>query len=338
MTDDPAVSVLSMVRGAWITMALRAGVVLGVFEALDSPLTVDEAAGRTGSDPSAFGRLVRVLVDSGLVEEAPHRTYRNTALGSCLRKDHPSRMCDLVLMQASLPNLAAWRALDEAIRTGSSTYERVNGHSSWDDLARDPQAQRIFNSAMARRGSDQATAVLEASVLPGSGTVVDVGGGRGALLAEILEEITGQQGILYDQPDVAAEAELAFGSTDLADRATCVGGDFFDQVPPGGDVYLIANVLHDWDDDAATAILRSVRAVIPQHGCVLVVERVLDAPGRSFDELRDVHLVDLHMMVMFGARERSQREYDLLLTRAGFTASEMSGTGDWNVLRSRPIG
>jgi hypothetical protein len=137
---------------------------------------------------------------------------------------------------------------------------------------------------------------------------------------------------------VATEAEAAFASAGLGDRVSCVGGDFFDAVPAGGDVYTIANVLHDWDDGDATAILKAVRAAIPKHGRVLVLEHVLDAPGRSAPEQRDVHLVDLHMLVMFGARERSKQEYDALLTEAGFTESRLSGTRDWNVLESRRRG
>jgi predicted O-methyltransferase YrrM len=158
------------------------------------------------------------------------------------------------------------------------------------------------------------------------------------MLAGILQDRPALSGILVDQPAVATEAEAAFASAGLGDRVSCVGGDFFDAVPAGGDVYTIANVLHDWDDGDATAILKAVRAAIPKHGRVLVLEHVLDAPGRSAPEQRDVHLVDLHMLVMFGARERSKQEYDALLTEAGFTESRLSGTRDWNVLESRRRG
>jgi hypothetical protein len=194
----------------------------------------------------------------------------------------------------------------------------------------------VFNAAMARRASAQVEAVLDAVDFAGVGRVVDVGGGRGAMLAGLLGQLPSLSGTLFDQPAVAAEAEQAFASAGLADRTGCAGGSFFDAVPTGADLYLIANVLHDWDDADATAILRSVRAAIPDHARVLVVEHVLDAPGRSPDELRDVHLVDLHMLVMFGARERTHREYDELLGDAGFTASRLIGEGDWSVLEARP--
>jgi hypothetical protein len=110
-------------------------------------------------------------------------------------------------------------------------------------------------------------------------------------------------------------------------------------VPEGADVYTISNVLHDWDDGDSVAILGTVRRAMPAHARLLVVEHVLDAPGRSADQQRDVHLVDLHMLVMFGARERTKAEYDELLVAAGFTASVLADMGtDWNVLEARPAG
>jgi hypothetical protein len=335
--DDPVSSVIWMVRGAWGTMAMRGACALGVFDVLHEPLTVDEVAVRTTSDGPTLTRLLRVLVDAGLVERVGTDRYRNTTRGATLRDDHPSRIRDLLLMQATLPNLAAWGALDEAVRSGAGVFERVNGMSSWEQLASDPEAQRRFNASMARRASGQVAALLAATDLTDAETLVDVGGGRGAMLAGVLEVFPSLRGTLADQPDMAAEAEEAFAAAGLADRTTCVPSDFFVSVPEGADVYTIANVLHDWDDDDATAILRTVRAAMPGDGRLLVVEHVLDAPGRSFEELRDLHLVDLHMLVMFGARERTQAEYDELLAGAGFGRSALAPTHmDWNVLEARP--
>ena len=123
----------------------------------------------------------------------------------------------------------------------------------------------------------------------------------------------------------------------MGDRAHGEPADFFAEVPPGGDVYLLSNVLHDWDDAAATTILRTVRAAMRPDARLLVVENVLDAPGRTAPQQRDVHLVDLHMLVMFGARERTKAEYDSLLVDAGFAPSRLSPSPNtWNVLASQP--
>jgi DNA-binding transcriptional ArsR family regulator len=337
MKDDPVRSVLWMVRGAWVTMAMRGACVIGVFDVLQGPLSVDEVAERTSADPPTVGRLLRLLVDLGLVEQVGDTTYRNTALGEVLRDGHPSRIGDLLLMQATIPNLAAWGALEEAMRTGSGVFEVVNGMSSWEQLAADPDAQRRFNAAMARRASGQVTALLAAIDFSEVSTLVDVGGGRGAMLTGLLEAVPSLHGTVADQPIVAAEAESAFAAAGLSERAGAVPSDFFASVPDGADVYTVSNVLHDWDDVEAVAILRTVRTAMAEHARLLVVEHVLDAPGRSFEELRDVHLVDLHMLVMFGGRERTQAEYDALLSAAGFSASRLAEpASEWNVLEARP--
>jgi hypothetical protein len=339
MNDDPVSSVLWMVRGAWVTMLLRATAVLGICDLLDESRTVSEVAARTATDAPTLARMLRSLTDLGLLERVGADRYCATLLGDCLREDHPSRVRDLVMMQATLPNLAAWHALDDAIRTGSGVYEQVNGASSWEHLARDPAAQRVFNAAMARRASGQVAAVRAAVDLSEVSILVDVGGGRGAMLTGLLEAEPSLRGIVADQPIVADEAQEAFATAGLGDRARAVSSDFFVSVPGEADVYTIANVLHDWGDADAVSILRTVRAAMPDHARLLVVEHVLDAPGRTPEELRDVHLVDLHMLVLFGARERSQAEYDELLSSAGFTASRLAEpVSEWNVLEARPSG
>ncbi len=339
MRDEPAGTVLWMIRGAWVTMAMRGAAALGLFDVLSVPRTLDEVADRTGSDPPTLSRLLRLLVDLGLVERVDPDTYRTTPAGDTLRDGHPSRMRDLLLMQATLPNLAAWGALDDAVRHGAGVFEQVNGKPMWALLADDPDTERRFNASMARRATGQVTALLAAADLTGVSTLVDVGGGRGAMLAGLLEAVPGLHGLVADRPAVADEATAALAAAGLGDRATGVPGDFFTSVPEGGDVYTISNVLHDWDDGDAVRILRTVRAAMPDHARLLVVEHVLDAPGRSAEELRDLHLVDLHMLVLFGARERTQAEYDDLLTESGFTPSRLAEpASEWNVLEARPAG
>ncbi|HEX4686199.1 MAG TPA: methyltransferase [Nocardioides sp.] len=337
MDDDPVRSVLWMVRGAWVTMALRGACSLGVFDVLEQPRDLAEVAEATRTDPPTLARLLRCMADLGMVERVGTGGYHNSALGATLAEGHPSRMRDLLLMQATLPNLAAWGAVDDAVRTGSGVFERVNGMPSWQHLAGDPEAQRRFNASMARRASGQVAALLGATDLAEFSTLIDVGGGRGAMVAGLLERTPSLRGIVADQAAMAAEADELFAAEGMAARARGEACDFFVSVPGGGDVYTISNVLHDWDDGDAVSILRTVRAAMPDHARLLVVEHVLDAPGRSADELRDIHLVDLHMLVMFGARERTQAEYDALLAEAGFTASRMAEpVTEWNVLEADP--
>ena len=337
MNDDATQSVTWMLRGAWVALAIRAACRLGVLDAFDGPRTAADVAGRTSTDPATLLRFLHVLADLGLLSEGEDGRYVATPEGEVLRRDHSSRLRELALMQSELPNLAAWASLDEAIRTGAGVYERVNGVTPWEGMNREPEVLRAFNAAMARRAGDQVQAILTGTDLSGVRTLVDVGGGRGGMVEGLVRALPGLTGLVADRPGAVAEATASFTAEGLTDRARAEACDFFESVPEGGDVYSIANVLHDWGDDDCVAILRTIRRAMADDARLLVVEHVLDAPGRSAERRRDVHLVDLHMLVMFGARERTQAEYDALLARAGFTSSSLANTAsDWNVLEARP--
>jgi hypothetical protein len=326
-----------MVRGAWVTLCMRAACELGVVDALDEPRSLAELATRTGCDQVTLGRLLRVLVDLGLLARVDHR-FVATPRGQVLGKGHPSAVRDLVLMQTVAPNLTAWSHLADSVRHGASVFEELHGQTSWDWLAAHPDEQALFNAAMARRGAPQAEAILAAVDLSAARLLIDVGGGDGSLVAALLAVTPQLHAIVADQPDVSAAATRSLVAAGLGDRAQGQATDFFTAVQPGGDMYVLSNVLHDWDDERAIAILQTVRAAMSPASQLLVVENVLDAPGRSPWEQRDVHLVDLHMLVMFGAGERTESEYGALLVSAGFALPTLKvSPNTWSVLVTGPL-
>jgi O-methyltransferase domain/Dimerisation domain len=330
--------VVEMVRGAWVTLCLRATCELGILEALDEPRSVAELATRTSSDPATLARLLRVLVDLGLLV-VDNGSYTATARGEVLRVGHPSGVRNLALMQTVIPALTAWQHLADAVRRGGAVFEDLHGLTSWAWLAAHPDEEAVFNAAMARRGALQVAAIRAARDLSGARLVVDVGGGQGAMLAGLLAHEPSLHGIVADRPEVAAAATEALAAAGLGERASGEPADFFVTVPSGGDVYVLSNVLHDWDDAEAVSILRSVHAAMGPEAHLLVVENVLDAPGRTSSQQRDVHLVDLHMLVMFGARERTKTEYDTLLVTAGFAPAMLGPSPNtWNVMETQPAG
>jgi hypothetical protein len=341
-SGDPVGAVTWMIRGQWVTLSIRAAVELGVFDRLEAPTSVADLAVEIGCDPGALARLVRVLVDLGLVEfsgvaPGPGDEVSLTAGGGTLTRGHASGLRELALMQSTLANLASWQRLADAVRTGDAVFEKVNGIDPWQFLASNPEHEAIFNAAMARRGSDQAAAINAVCNLSGVRLVVDVGGGRGAMLAALLTTRPGLRGVVADRPEVAAAAQGFLADAGLADRAGAAAVDFFQSVPAEADAYVLANVLHDWTDGEAIRILRTIHASMKPSARLWVVEHVLDAPGRGFEVLRDVHLVDLHMLVMFGARERTATEYDALFLPSGFEAGRLQTTdGEWDVIETRP--
>ena len=337
MSDDPVADVMWMVRGAWVTMSIRAGCRLGVFDHLVEPRSAAWLADATTSDAGALTRLLRALAEVGLLEARADDTYVDTDLGSTLATGHPRSLRSLALMQSWLPNVASWNHLDDAVRSGTGVYERVNGADPWGHLTAHPEQEAEFNRSMARRADGQVAAIVAGIDLGSTETVVDVGGGRGAMLAGVLRAWPRLTGVVADRPDVAAEADGAFADAGLSDRAHAVGTDFFESVPSGAEVYFLSNVLHDWDDDDCLRILRTVRSAMDTGSRLVIVERLLGVPGRSATEARDLAFLDLHMLVMFGARERTKSEYDALLADAGFRTGELIGPElSWNLVETQP--
>ena len=327
-----------MVRGAWVSLCLRAACELGVLDVLDEPRTLADLASRTSADGPTLARLLRVLVDLGLLDTDSDR-YAATSRGEVLQAGHPSGVRNLALMQTVLPNLTAWQHLADAVRRGDPVYEELHGTTSWAWLAAHPDEGALFNASMARRAALQVAAIRAARDLSRARLVVDVGGGQGAMLAGLLTAEPSLRGIVADRPEVAAAATASLAAAGLGERAHGEPADFFVATPRGGDVYVLSNVLHDWDDAEAVSILRTVREAMGPDAELLVVETVLDAPGRTRAQQHDVHLVDLHMLVMFGGRERTKAEYDVLLGAAGFSPAWLGQSPNtWDVLVTEPAG
>ena len=215
-------------------------------------------------------------------------------------------------------------------------FEEVNGVPLWEGLSREPEAETVFNASMARRGTGQAESIVAACDLADVDLVVDVGGGNGALLAELLGRAPGVRGLVADRPDVAAEAAERMAAAGLADRCATAAADFFEQVPGGGDAYILSSILHDWDDEDCGRILRVVHAAMAPGARLWVVEKVLDPdPPRPAPAQAELHLVDLHMLVLFAGRERTSAEYAALLAAAGFDPPVVhTPAAPWNVIES----
>ena len=202
------------------------------------------------------------------------------------------------------------------VRTGEPGFGRAQGMEVFEFLAQNPRNAAIFDAAMSERTAAFAPSVAGSYDFADLRAVVDVGGGTGTLLVEILRKHAHLHGILFETPDVAARADAILDAIDLADRRQVLAGDFFESVPDGADCYLLANVLHDWDDTRAGQILRNCRQAMTRGGRVLIVERLIpSAPGNAVPTL----LSDINMLVLTGGQERTDAEYGALLAAAGLT-------------------
>lgn len=324
---DPAKVVSDLIRGAWKAQAARAMAELRIADALVDSGTAEQVAERTGTHAPTLDRLLRTLSALGLLSYQRGR-FELTEAGARLRSDVPGSDWGAMMMMPAPWTLATWHRLPEAVQTGEPVFEKVHGESFWDFLRSHEEAGRIFDAAMARQSKDREVFALVVAELERSGanTVVDVAGGTGRLLAQVVAERPATSGILADLEGPVGGAADVFDAYGVSDRCKAVVCDFFEAVPEGGDCYLLSNILHDWDDDRCTEILRRIHEAAAPGARVLVLETVLpdEEDGVSPDSA-PVHLLDLMMLLNFGARERSLAEYAALLEAAGFGEVRLEG-------------
>lgn len=316
--DNPLFALVRLASGLWVSRALWAAAHLKIADAVrHEPTPLAEIAAATGSDPANLRRLMNALVAAEIFVPAGDDKYAHSAISPFLMSNHPVSQRDFIATIFGGEHYAAWGALDESLKSGTTAFDSRYGMPVFDWYnAHHEEAQR-FSRAMAGT-----TRILEAALLaswtpPPFELAVDIGGSRGALLSALLARAPEARGILFDLPDIAESVRGALPS----DRIEAVGGNFFESVPEG-DLYLLKLILHDWTDEQSLAILRSIRAAIRTGGRVAIVETLL--PEQI--EPHPGYLFDLNMMVMTGGRERTVSEFSALLDQAGFRLESVTPT------------
>jgi hypothetical protein len=227
-----------------------------------------------------------------------------------------------------------WGELERSLRSGTSAFRELYGVTAWDWRAAHPEENAIFNAAMTGLSAGMVESIVAAYDFSDIRSLVDVGGGEGALLTAILAANPAMRGINFDLPHVIPGAKEVLERAGVADRCQLVTGSFFQTIPAGADAYLLKSIIHDWDDAAALAILQRCRVAIPDHGRLLLVEHVLK-PVNQPDPAR---FSDLNMLVMLGGQERDPDEFEGLCARAGFRLSAIMPTAStYSVIEARPI-
>jgi hypothetical protein len=249
-------------------------------------------------------------------EEADGR-FALTPIGACLRADVPGSMRAAALLFGGITQ-QAWGDLLHSVETGEPAFRRVFGADPFDYMTQHPDEAANFDAAMADFTKHIATAVAAAYDFSPFRRVVDIGGGNGTLLAGILKANPPLAGVLFDLPQVADRAIAPMREFGLADRCEIVGGDFFNAVPAGGDVYLLKHVIHDWNDERATAILKTCRRAMGAEAKLLILEGVYPSRIDQSDESRGAAANDVNMLVCTGGRQRSEAEFRSLYEATGF--------------------
>lgn len=333
--ESPAAALTRLVNGYQISHALHAAAALGIADLLAAGTSsIIDLAAATETQPDPLYRLLRALAAAGVFHEHPDRRFTLTAMGDCLRSDAPDPVAPWALHAGQPYVHRAWEALPHSLRTGETAFRHAHGVDVWDYRARHPEQSAIFDRAMSGISRRVAEAVVNTHDFGRYRHVVDVGGGEGALLATILAAHPAICGVLFDLPHVVARAAPVLDAAGVGTRCDVVAGDFFAGVPAGGDAYVLKGILHDWDDPAATAILRACRRAIAPGGTLLVIERLIAPPNEG----ADAKFSDLNMLVVPGGRERTRQEFKSLFLASGFRPTDVIETGTrMSVLRAEPI-
>lgn len=311
---SPPMQMMEMLYGALAAQMISVAAELGIADLLArGPLPAEDLAASAGAHPGALFRLLRALASLGVFTETAPRTFGLTPLGQTLRTDAAGSMRWLAQEVGGRTRLLAYSELAYSVRTGKPAFDRAHGTSMWAYLQAHPDEVALFGKAMGNLASEAHSAVFKSYDLSGARRLVDVGGGEGYLIAELLPHYPGMKAVLFDEPHVAGRAAENFAAAGVADRAEIASGSIFDAVPAGGDVYVLSSILFSYLDSEAITILGNIRKVMDPAGKILVLEPIIpdgDVPHPG-------KLLDVCQLALHRGGVRSGPEFAELFAAAG---------------------
>ncbi|HEX5964740.1 MAG TPA: methyltransferase [Pyrinomonadaceae bacterium] len=320
----PEVVVTQIMIGSLAAQVLYVTAKLGIADLLaDGPKSVEDLATATDTHAPSLYRILRAAESVGVFVEKENRVFALNANAEPLRSNVPNSLRDIAIFMGEDWHWEVWGKTMYSVRTGKSAWAHAHGDDDvFDYFRKRPEAFEVFNRAMTSLTALSAKAVSEGYDFTGVKTLIDIAGGHGRLLTEILEVNPSMRGILFDMPQVIEGARESVAKTNAADRVEFEGGDFFVSVPAGGDAYMMKHIIHDWDDEKSLMILRNIKQAMNPGGRVLLVESVIAERGaQDFGKL-----MDIEMLVSPGGKERTAAEYEDLFARAGLRMTRIVPT------------
>jgi len=312
-TPPPPAQMLQMITGFWTSCCIYTAAKLNIADCLaEKPKTAAQLAAETQTHAPSLYRMLRALSSVGVFSENEKSEFELTPLGNTLRSDVPGSMKAMAISQLG-DHYAAWGNLLHSIKTGEIAFDNLHHMPVWKYYEMHPEDGVNFTKAMSGLTQGAIMSILPAYDFSSFATIVDIGGGNGALLHGILSQATNAQGIIFDEAYIKDEALQNIEKNNLQQRCTFEAGSFFVEVPAGASAYLLKLVLHDWDDEKAEKILANVYKAMPPEGKLLIIESVIPDgntphPGK---------FIDVNMLAMTGGKERTEKEWKNLIEKAG---------------------
>jgi C-methyltransferase len=339
-TTEPqaAARLLELIQMRLISAAIHVVATLGIADLLaDAPKSIEQLAETTGARPQSLRRVMRALASFCVFSEDSAGRFTLAPLGEILKRDVTGSLHSAALFFGGETGTSAVKLFLECVQTGESAIHKLaGGKGIFDWLQGDPELTKLFNDMMTAFSTLHITGLFEAYDFSQATKIVDVGGGHGKIISEILNNNPGTHGVLFDLPHAFEGGQRTISQAGLADRCEVISGDFFVSVPAGADIYILSRVIHDWNDEKTVAILKIVRGAIAPYGRLILLETMLRPDGASVYPV----LSDLNMLLLTGGCERSEAEYRAVYRAAGFeltkTVATKSPTGT-TVIEGRPM-
>jgi O-methyltransferase domain len=314
---DPGQFLMQLSTGYMIAAALYPITKLQIAELLaDGPQPISKLAQSTGANEDGLYRVMRALANVGVFSEVSPRTFALSPAASPLRCDVAGSMRDLVLWMTNDFHFRVWGQMMHSVMTGKPSVEAVYGKPVFDLFPELPETNVEFNNAMTNISATTIPVILEHYDFSGIGTLVDVAGGHGLLISQILKHYPEMNGVLIDLPHVLEGAKKRIERLGLSQRLQTQPCNFFDSVPACGDVYVMQHIIHDWDDEKSLTILKNTRKALDgkKNGKLIILDSLINTDGgMDFAKWKD-----LEMLTLPGGRERTEEEFRMLLNQSGF--------------------
>jgi SAM-dependent methyltransferase len=313
-----------MVSGKLISQALATAVELGIPDQLGKGAKpASELARKAGAREDGVYRLLRALASVGVFSEGAWRRFKLTPIGQLLRSDTPGNHAGYVRFTGHDSTWRPWGQLAHSVRTGQPAFDVIFGMPVFEYLAKNPEPAAIFDNAMTSLSAMESHAIADAYDFKNIGTLMDVAGGHGMLLATLMKKHRKMKGVLFDLPHVTAGAAATFARAGVADRVSVASGDFFRELPSGADAIIMKHIIHDWDDEAAGKILSACHRALGAKGKLLIADAVVPTGNTPhFGKLLDLEMLALTPR----GRERTKAEFTTLLKASGFKIARVVPT------------